>query len=108
MAKQESLLQKRIARELNANPDIKCIKVHGSPYLEIGTPDIIGCYKERMFCFEVKNPGIDEDGNFIEEPSNIQEKRLEQWEAVGAISIVIRSINEAFDALGLLEEKDGV
>lgn len=104
MVKRETLLQKRIDLELNANPRIKCIKTHGSPYTEIGTPDLMGCYDGRLFVFEVKRPDVDKDGNFIEKPSNIQLKRLDEWHAVGAIAGVVRSIDDAFKLFGLYEE----
>ncbi len=106
MAKRETLLQQRIARELNANSSIKVIKTHGSPYMEMGTPDLIGCYNDRFFAFEVKNADVDDDGNFTEKASNIQVKRMDQWAAVGAIVGVVRSINDAFDLLGLLDDDD--
>ena len=106
MAKRETLLQMRIARELNANSSIKVIKTHGSPYMEMGTPDLIGCYNGRFFAFEVKRPDVDDDGNFTEKASNIQIKRMDEWAAVGAIVGVVRSINDAFDLLGLLDDED--
>ena len=106
MAKRETLLQMRIARELNANPQIKLIKQHGNIHAEIGTPDLHGCYNGRSFLFEVKRPDVDEEGNFTEKASNIQVKRMDQWAAVGAIVGVVRSINDAFDLLGLLDEDD--
>lgn len=31
-----------------------CVKVHGGPYQDAGTPDILACYKGRFISVEVK------------------------------------------------------
>ncbi len=93
MTNSESLLVRRILKALNDHPRIKAIKIHGSVYMEIGTPDIVGCFNSQTFLFEVKT----DDGKI----SNIQLKRLGEWSATGAIAYVIRSVDEAFDKLGI-------
>ncbi len=89
----ENVLVRRIKDALNAHPEIKAIKIHGSPMMEIGTPDIMGCYNSQTFLFEVKT----DDGKV----SNIQLKRLGEWAATGAVAYVIRSVDEAFEKLGI-------
>lgn len=31
-----------------------CVKIHGGPYQDAGTPDILACYKGRFVAVEVK------------------------------------------------------
>lgn len=31
-----------------------CVKIHGGPYQDAGTPDILACYKGRFVAIEVK------------------------------------------------------
>lgn len=31
-----------------------CVKIHGGPYQDTGTPDILACYKGRFIAIEVK------------------------------------------------------
>lgn len=31
-----------------------CVKIHGGPYQDAGTPDILACYKGRFISIEVK------------------------------------------------------
>lgn len=33
-----------------------CVKIHGGPYQDAGTPDILACYKGRFVAIEVKTP----------------------------------------------------
>ena len=33
-----------------------CVKIHGGPYQDTGTPDILACYKGRFVAIEVKTP----------------------------------------------------
>ena len=67
-----------ILEYLNSLPNSKAINIHGSPYTERGTPDIIGCVNGRLVAFECKR---DES----EEPTNIQYWRLGEWYAAGAV-----------------------
>ena len=67
-----------ILKYLNSLPNSKAINIHGSPYTERGTPDIIGCINGRMVAFECKR---DEE----EAPTKIQTWRLGEWFAAGAV-----------------------
>lgn len=88
----ERHLQSRICDALNERPDCKALVTRG---LEAGTPDILGCYRCRMFAVEVKRDGA--------EPTAIQRHRLRQWEAAGAFCTVADeefSVREFLEAIG--------
>ena len=84
----ETRLVRAILAALNARPNTKAIKVHGSAFMEAGTPDIIGS-DGRMFAIEVKRPGEKV------KPGGIQEKRLAEWAAAGARVGVATTVDEA-------------
>lgn len=67
-----------ILKYINSIPGGKAINIHGSPFSERGTPDVIGCINGRLIAFECKR---DEH----EEPTNIQKWRLSEWIAAGAV-----------------------
>ena len=66
-----------ILRYLNSLPGGKAINIHGSPFSERGTPDILGCINGRMVAFECKR----DDKEDLEK---IQKWRLSEWIAAGA------------------------
>ena len=70
---------KPILDYLNSLPESKAIKVHGGIYSERGTPDILGCVKGRTVAFECKRSAT-------EKAEEIQEWRLAEWQAAGAIT----------------------
>ncbi len=60
------------------------VNVHGgSPYMNAGLPDIIGCYKGRFVAFEVKRPG----GRL----TALQSRWLQKIRDVGGIAEVVYS-----------------
>lgn len=67
-----------ILHYINSMPNGKAINIHGSPYSERGTPDIIGCINGRLLAFECKRT---ED----EDLTKIQKWRLSEWIAAGAV-----------------------
>ena len=67
-----------ILKYINSLPNSKAINIHGSPFSERGTPDIIGCINGRLIAFECKR---DEH----EEPTDIQKWRLSEWITAGAV-----------------------
>ena len=83
----ESTLVRNILRALNAVPTCKAIKLHGSPYLERGTPDVLCVYDGRVYWLEIKLPG--------EQPTAIQRHRLAEWTEAGATCRVVRTVGEA-------------
>ena len=76
-----------VLKWLNSLPGCKAINIHGSVYMERGTPDIIGCYKGKMFLFECKTD--------IGKLRPDQVLRLQQWRKAGASAIEIRSLEQA-------------
>ena len=92
MTMRESSLVRRILSELNAIPETKAIKIHGDGYMEVGTPDIIGCHNGRLFAIEVKA------GRGKLAP--IQALRLGQWAAAGA---AVSEVREGFDMRTFVE-----
>lgn len=67
-----------IIEYINSLPDGKAINIHGSPFSERGTPDVIGCISGRMVAFECKRDAR-------EDLEKIQKWRLSEWIAAGAI-----------------------
>lgn len=67
-----------ILHYLNSLPKSKAINIHGSPYSERGTPDIIGCIDGQMVAFECKRSDT-------EDLDKIQKWRLSEWIASGAV-----------------------
>ena len=52
----ESTIQKNIIDYLR-DQGAYVFNVHGSPYQDVGTPDLLVCYEGRFYGFEVKRPG---------------------------------------------------
>ena len=63
---------------LNSIPGAKAINIHGSVFSERGTPDVIGSIRGRMVVFECKRDAT-------EKPEEIQQWRLSEWLAAGAV-----------------------
>ena len=82
----ETALKNRVLKYLNGLPACKAIKIHGSEYMEAGTPDIIGCIKGRFFAIELKEPG--------KKPEPIQKLRLRQWYDADALIGVAESLDD--------------
>ena len=85
-AAREREIIKAILDYLNSLEKCKAIKIHGSAFMEAGTPDIICCYQGLTLLFEVKRPG----GNL----SELQKLRLVQWSEAGAAVQVVTSADE--------------
>lgn len=83
----EAVIVTAIIGWLNSRPHTLARKLHGSPYAKKGDPDIYGCVAGQMFVIEVKQPG--------EEPTTLQQARLREWEAAGALSGTAHSLAEA-------------
>ena len=90
----ESRIQARIVNGLNDIPGCKAIVIHGSPFIERGTPDITGSFRGKSFWIETKQPG--------EQPEPLQTFRLQQWADAGARSGVVENVEDAYKVLGVL------
>lgn len=92
MSQRESRLSRLIMAALRGE-GAWCIKIHGSEFMPVGTPDILGCYRGLFFAFETKLP---------EKRSNtsaMQIRTLEKLQAAGALAHVVCSPEEAVDAM---------
>ena len=62
------------------------IKVHGSVYQKVGTPDILGCIDGRFVGIEVKQ----ENGR----PSTIQIEIIEKIKKTGGLALIVYSFED--------------
>lgn len=86
----ESTLVDNIRKALKKR-GVKTLKIHGNQYMPAGEPDIIGCRDGRMYCWEVK---VGKNN-----PTELQLKRLDEWEKVGAVTAVVWSVASAIAAV---------
>lgn len=68
----------------------KVIKIHGGLGMA-GTPDLIGCYQGKGFALEAKT-----DKGKV---TPLQERELKAWAASGAITGVVRSVDDVRELL---------
>lgn len=106
MSQPESKLSRAIKSAIRAGGGY-CVKIHGGPTMEAGTPDILACIPvERSLMpdhvpfglfvgIETKMP----DGG---DPTPIQEYRHAQIRASGGVVIVARSVQSAVTQLKAL------
>ena len=66
-------------------------KYYGNPYTGSGIPDLLICHRGRFIALEVKT----ERGKVSEQ----QEWQLKRIDKAGGIARVVRSVDEALDAL---------
>ena len=88
----EAALVAEILRALRALPGVIVRKRHGSAWGVAGDPDLYGSIQGRHFEIEVKRPG--------DRPTALQEARMKQWAATGALAGVARSVEEALHIVG--------
>jgi len=89
----ESVLQRQIIKHLRGI-GAWVFNVHGSPYQQVGVPDLLVAYQGRFYAMEVKKPG-----GIL---SPVQAKVIEEIRASGSVAGRVESIEEA---VKLLEEK---
>lgn len=77
----------RIVKALRAIPGCVVRKRHGAGWGFAGEPDLYGSVRGRHFEIEVKRPGS--------RLTLLQELRLAEWRASGAITGVAHSVDEA-------------
>ena len=88
----ETVIQRQIIKHLRGM-GAWVFNVHGSPYQQVGTPDLLVGYKGRFYAMEVKRPGG------VLTP--VQAKVIEEIRASGSVAGRVESIE---DAIQLLEE----
>jgi hypothetical protein len=88
----EAALVADILRALKALPGVVVRKRHGSAWGVAGDPDLYGSIRGRHFEIEVKRPGG--------RTTALQDARLKEWAATGALVGVARSVEDAFDIVG--------
>ena len=86
----ESVIQRQIINHLRGM-GAWVFNVHGSPYQQVGTPDLLVGYKGRFYAMEVKRPG----GVL----SPVQAKVIEEIRASGSVAGRVESIEEAVELL---------
>ena len=92
MKKPETIIVEKIIAAFKRLPGSKTIKLHGNPFMESGSPDLIGAWRGKPFAIEVKQPG--------EKPEPIQARRLNEWAAAGALTGCAHNVAEALSIIG--------
>lgn len=109
----ESKLSRAIKAAIRARGGY-CIKIHGGPTIEAGTPDLIACIPVRLYDLlgnpyeigrfvgiETKTP---ENNRADKDGSPIQKYRAEQIRHAGGVVIIpaksVEQVVETLDALG--------
>jgi hypothetical protein len=87
----ESAIVAQIIAALRALPGCVVRKRHSTAWGVAGDPDLYGSIGGRHFEIEVKRPG--------EHTTPLQEARLAEWRASGALTGVARSAQEALAIL---------
>lgn len=87
----EAAIVSQIARLIREIPGAVVRKRHGTAWGMSGDPDLYGCVSGRHFEIEVKRPGC--------RPTLLQEQRLAEWRAAGALAGVATSVEEALAIL---------
>lgn len=65
---------------------VKAVKIHGSPYMESGIPDLLICLEGRFIAAEAKRLG--------EKPSTVQKQRLKEYQDAGAYAFWFDKIDD--------------
>lgn len=95
--KRQSALEKSIVagilRRLRSEPGVVVRKRHGTAMGVAGDPDLYGSIKGRHFEIEVKRPGA------AAVLTELQRRRLREWERAGAIVGLARSAEDALTIL---------
>ena len=86
----ESIIQQKITQHLRGM-GAWVFKVHGSPYQQVGVPDLLVGYKGRFFAMEVKQPG----GVM----SPVQKRVMEEIRASGSVVGRVESVEDAVQLL---------
>lgn len=72
------------------------VNIAGGPAIDVGTPDILACYRGRFVAVEVKRPG--------QVPTQIQKHRLKQIEDAGGFTIVATNKADVIAGLNAIDD----
>lgn len=92
----------RIVKALRGYAQVVVRKRHGTAMGVTGDPDLYGTIGGRHFEIEVKRPN-DPSSKLTE----LQTRRLMEWQQAGAITGVARSVEDALAILGLVRPAEG-
>lgn len=96
MSQPESRLGTNIRREIIKRGGF-IFKIHGGPTMMVGLPDLIVCYRGMFVGLEVKMPGNN--------PTRIQERRIEEIQTAGGVAGVVRSVADAMALLDVVDSR---
>ncbi len=88
--KRESKIQEDVIEYLTSR-GAYVVKIHVGSYQTQGVSDIVCCYRGRYIALELKRPN--------EEPTRLQEYRIEQTINAGGIAKVVSSVEEVKEVL---------
>lgn len=94
----EKALQTKV-KKLLLNRGAYCLKIVGSPYLPIGTPDMLACYKGVFLGLEFK---VGKN-----KPTPVQLENLRKIEEAGGVASVIRETEEIERILSRIDKETG-
>ena len=93
----ESRLSRKLLQELNKLEGVKAIKIHGSRYMEAGSPDIFASVRGQFLVIECKR-----NSKVSLEP--LQKQRLKEWGDAGALACSVRNNSEMETLLTFLSD----
>lgn len=96
MTQRESKLSRSIQQALRTR-GAYCLKIHGSEYMQVGTPDILGCYRGRFFALETKLP---ESRSHV---SMVQLRQMEKIKRADGLALVVCTVDEALRVLDAID-----
>lgn len=97
MPQREAELSRKIVKWLNEQPHTIARKRHGTPYGVTGDCDIYGCIDGRHFEIEIK---LD-----YNKPTKLQEQRMKEWAAAGALTGVAYNLDDVKNIVMPLYER---
>ena len=86
----EAVIQRQIIKHLRGM-GAWVFNVHGSPFQQVGVPDLLVGYQGRFYAMEVKRPGG------VLSPA--QAKTIKEIQASGSVAGRVESIEEAVELL---------
>jgi hypothetical protein len=92
----ESVIQRQIIKHLRGM-GAWVFNVHGSPFQQVGTPDLLVGYQGRFYAMEVKRPGG------VLTP--VQAKVIEEIKASGSVAGRVESVEDAMKLLEVAENE---